>query len=99
MPNSWNEILTARQGSIVVNNAVAFIQNMYVITSVSDATIIDVLEQNGIDVTSDYITDSAVAVPIGSVITPIDIKKPFTRIKVSAGAVCVTLGQLILPAV
>jgi hypothetical protein len=65
---------------------------MYAITSVSDATIIDGLQQDGIDVLADYITDPAVAVPRGSIITPIDIKKPFTSVRLSAGAVCVTLG-------
>lgn len=99
MPNSWNEILTARQGSVVVNSNDLFNANMYVITSVSDATIIDTLFQGTVDVLSDYITDSASAIPRGSVITPIDIKKPFTRVRVSAGAVCVTLGQLIQPEV
>lgn len=92
MPNSWNEVLTARQGSAVINNEATFSANMYVITSVSDATIIEFLYQDGIDVLTDYITDVMVAVPRGSIITPIDIKKPFTSIKLGAGAVCVTLG-------
>lgn len=92
MPNSWNEILTARQGSVVINNDATFTANMYVITSVSDATIIYALEQDGIDVLADYITDPEATVPRGSIITPIDIKKPFTSVKISAGAVCVTLG-------
>lgn len=92
MPNSWNEILTARQGSVVINDDATFTANMYVITSVSDATIIDVLEQDGVNVLTDYIADVAVAVPRGSIITPIDIKKPFTAVRLSAGAVCVTLG-------
>jgi hypothetical protein len=92
MPNSWNEILTARQGSVVINDVSTFSANMYAITSVSDATIIDGLQQDGIDVLADYITDPAVAVPRGSIITPIDIKKPFTSVRLSAGAVCVTLG-------
>lgn len=92
MPNSWNEILTARQGSVVINDDATFTANMYVITSVSDATIIDALEQDGVNVLADYITDPAVAVPRGSIITPIDIKKPFTAVRLNAGAVCVTLG-------
>jgi hypothetical protein len=92
MPNSWNEILTARQGSVVINDTHAFEANMYVITSVSDATIIDVLEQDGVDVLADYIANPAHAAPRGSIITPIDIKKPFTSIQLSAGAICVTLG-------
>ena len=92
MPNSWNEILTARQGSVVVNDLVTFSANIYVITSVSDATIIEVLEQDGVNVLDEYITDSAVIVPRGSIITPIDIKKPFTAVRLSAGTVCVTLG-------
>lgn len=92
MPNSWNEILTARQGSVVVNDLVTFSANIYVITSVSDATIIEVLEQDGVNILDEYITDSAVVVPRGSVITPIDINKPFTAVRLSAGTVCVTLG-------
>ena len=81
MPSSWNEILTARQGSVVINDKKNFeIANMYVITSVSDATIIDGLQQDGVDVLAEYITDSRATVPKGSVITPIDINKPFTSI-------------------
>jgi hypothetical protein len=92
MPNSWNEILTARQGSVVINYAHTFSANMYVITSVSDTTIINVLEQDGVDVLADYIVNPSRAVPRGSIITPRDIKKPFTLVSLSAGAVCVTLG-------
>lgn len=92
MPNSWNEILTARQGSVVINNADVFSANMYVITSVSDATKIEILEYDGLDVLADYITDPSGLIPRGSIITPIDIKKPFTSITLSGGAVCVTLG-------
>lgn len=92
MPNSWNEILTARQGSVVKNDTHQFSANMYVITSVSDATIIYELQQDGVDVLADYIVDPAVAVPRGSIITPRDIKKPFTVVSLSAGAICVTLG-------
>ena len=92
MPNSWNEILTARQGSVVINDDNYFEANMYVITSVSDETIIKVLDQGGLDVTGNYVTTPMATVPKGSVITPIDINKPFTLIQLSAGAVCVTLG-------
>jgi subtilase family serine protease len=92
MPNSWNEILTARQGSVVINDNKLFEANMYVITSVSDATIIDGLQQDGVDVLADYIAKPSVEVPRGSIITPRDINKPFTSIQLSAGAVCVTLG-------
>ena len=93
MPNSWNEILTARQGSVVVNDDQQFFSNIYVITSVSDQTKIKNLFQgDGIDVSADYITNPSGTVPKGSIITPIDIKKPFTSITLSAGAVCVTLG-------
>jgi hypothetical protein len=93
MPNSWNEILTARQGSVVVNKLdTTFIQNMYAVTSISDATIVTELLQDGVDVTEQYITSTADPMPRGGVITPIDIKKPFTSVQISAGAVCVTLG-------
>lgn len=93
MPNSWNEILTARQGSVVVNKLDAqFIQNMYAVTSISDATIVTALLQDGVDVTNQYITSTGDPMPRGGVITPIDIKKPFTSVQISAGAVCVTLG-------
>jgi len=96
MPNSWNEILTARQGSVVVNKLnEPFIQNMYVVTSISDATVITQLLQDGVDVIADYITSPGDVVPKGGVITPIDIKKPFTAVRLSAGAVCVTLGAAI----
>jgi hypothetical protein len=94
MPNSWNEILTARQGSVVVNKLDdPFIQNMYVVTSISDITVITQLLQDGVDVIADYITSPGDGIPKGGVITPIDIKKPFTSITLSAGAVCVTLGS------
>ncbi len=93
MPNSWNEILTARQGSVVVNKLdEPFIQNMYVVTSISDATVVTALLQDGVDVTDQYITSPGAPMPRGGVITPIDIKKPFTSVQISAGAVCVTLG-------
>jgi len=92
MPNSWNEVLTARQGSVVVNKQDTFSANMYVITSISDATVVTELLQDGVDVTDQYIISPVNPMPRGGIITPIDIKKPFTSITLSAGAVCVTLG-------
>ena len=91
MPNSWNEILSARAGSIVVNKVDTYSLEFYAVTSVDDNTIIDILYQDEDDVTSDYIMDPASKVPKGSVITPRDINKPFTSIAISGGAVCLTL--------
>ena len=91
MPNSWNEILSARAGSIVVNNTDVIELEFYAIKSVENVTIIDSLFQGEDNVTTEYVVDPATRIGLGAVITPKDINKPFTSITLSAGAVCLTL--------
>jgi len=95
MPNSYGEILTARGGSFILNTTSAYQGEVYAIVALED-TIFNVLgsiDRNGIitNVLNDQISNPAIAIKSGAILTPLDIEKPFHDIKLASGSVILVL--------
>ena len=95
MPNSYGEILTARGGSFILNTTSAYQGEVYAIVALED-TIFNVLgniDRNGIktNVLNDQISNPAIAIKSGAVLTPLDIEKPFYNITLTSGSVILVL--------
>jgi hypothetical protein len=88
---NYNDILTARAGSKVINDATEYEGTIYRIQVLED-TVFASLKVGGVDVKSTYISTPATAVKAGAVIAPLDINKPFSAVDLTSGSICITLG-------
>jgi hypothetical protein len=97
MANSYGEILTARGGSYILNNASAYNQQFFYAVVVLENTVIKALyteDRNGTvnDLAlDDHIADPTIAVKAGAIITPMDFNAPFSRIELLSGSVALIL--------
>lgn len=89
MPNLL-EIAGAKNGTFILNNTDNFTKKTYVIKVVSATVFASINDESG-NGASDYISDIDSAVSAGSVITPLDINKPFTSVQLTSGCVVLTL--------
>jgi len=88
---NYNDILTARAGSKVINDTTEYEGTIYRIQVLED-TVFASLKVAGVDVKSTYVSTPATAVKAGAVITPVDINKPFSAVDLTSGSICITLG-------
>ena len=87
---TWNEILSAAAGTVVLNDTSEYTGNIAAVHVIGDA-VFNILDgANGNDVDS-YITDSSLSVKAGAMITPFDKQKAFTRIELLSGSVLLVL--------
>lgn len=95
MPNSYGEILTARGGSYILNTTNEYEGEVYAIVALEDTIFAGIknIDSNGIktNVLDDHISDPLVAIKAGSIITPMDIAKPFYKIALTSGSVMLVL--------
>lgn len=95
MPNSYGEILTARGGSFILNDANLYTEKTYAIVALEDVIFdtLETIDSNDIitDVLADHIADTGTAIKAGAILTPMDIAKPFYNIQLVSGSVILVL--------
>lgn len=87
---SWNEILTASAGTIVINDTDSYTSPVSAIYVLEDTVFATLTDAAGND-KDDYITTSATAVKAGALITPFDKQKTFVNIDLTSGSVVAIL--------
>jgi len=87
---TWNEILSAAAGTIVLNDTSTYTGNVAAIYVVRDALFTTLTDAKGND-KDDYITDSSVDVSTGAMLTPFDKQNAFTTIELTSGSVVLVL--------
>ena len=87
---TWNEILSAAAGTIVLNDTSTYTGNVAAIHVVKECifTTLDDAKGNEAD---DYIVDPALPVPAGTMLTPFDKQNDFVTIELSEGIVVLVL--------
>jgi hypothetical protein len=87
---TWNEILSAAAGTIVLNDTSTYTGNVAAIHVVKECifTTLDDAKRNEVD---DYIVDPALPVPAGAMLTPFDKQNDFVTIELSEGIVVLVL--------
>jgi hypothetical protein len=88
---TWNEILTASAGTIVINDTTAYTAKPVYAVYVVEDTVFNVLTDGAGNDKADYITTPATAVKAGVLITPFDKQKPFVNIDLTSGSVVAIL--------
>jgi len=88
---TWNEILTASAGTIVINDTTAYTTKPVYAVYVVEDTVFNVLTDDAGNDKADYITTPATAVKAGVLITPFDKQKPFINIDLTSGSVVAIL--------
>jgi hypothetical protein len=84
-----NSVLTAQQGTFIVNNTVAKTVDHDAIVVLED-TVFSAIRVAGTDVKSTYIAATATAVKAGAIIRPINGAK-FSGVTLTSGSVCLVL--------
>jgi hypothetical protein len=84
-----NSVLTAQQGTFIVNNTVAKNVDHDAIIVLED-TVFSAIRVAGTDVKSTYIAATATAVKAGAIIRPINGAK-FSGVTLTSGSVCLVL--------
>jgi hypothetical protein len=84
-----NSVLTAQQGTFIVNNTVAKTVDHDAIIVLED-TVFSAIRVAGTDVKSTYIAATATAVKAGAIIRPINGAK-FSGVTLTSGSVCLVL--------
>ncbi len=84
-----NSVLTAQQGTFIVNNTVAKTVNHDAIIVLED-TVFSAIRVAGVDVKSTYIAATGTAVKAGAMIRPINGAK-FSGVTLTSGSVCLVL--------
>jgi len=84
-----NSVLTAQQGTFIVNNTVAKTVNHDAIIVLED-TVFSAIRVAGVDVKSTYIAATGTAVKAGAMIRPINGAK-FSSVTLTSGSVCLVL--------
>ena len=87
---TWNEILTAAAGTIILNDTDSYTSPVSAIYVLQD-TVFNTLTDAGGNDKDDYITTSATAVKAGALITPFDKQKTFVNIDLTSGSVALIL--------
>lgn len=87
---TWNEILTAAAGTVVLNDTTAYNNPVSAIYVLED-TVFNVLTDAAGNLKGDYITTPATAVKAGALITPFDKQKTFTSVDLTSGSVVLIL--------
>jgi hypothetical protein len=87
---TWNEILSAAAGTIVLNDTSTYTGNIAAIYVVRDCIFTTLDDAKGND-SADYITDPATPVSAGAMLTPFDKQNPFVTIELSEGSVVLVL--------
>jgi hypothetical protein len=87
---TWNEILTAAAGTIILNDATAYTDLVSAVYVLED-TVFAVLTDADGNTMANYITTPATAVRAGALITPFDKQKTFTNIDLTSGSVVLIL--------
>ena len=84
-----NSVLTAQQGTFIVNNTVTKTVNHDAIVVLED-TVFSAIRVAGSDVKSTYIAATGTAVKAGAIIRPINGAK-FSGVTLTSGSVCLVL--------
>lgn len=84
-----NSVLTAQQGTFIVNNTVAKTVDHDAIIVLED-TVFSAIRVAGTDVKSTYIAATATAVKAGAIIRPLNGAK-FSGVTLTSGSVCLVL--------
>jgi len=84
-----NSVLTAQQGTFIVNNTVEKEVSHDAIVVLED-TVFSAIRVAGVDVKSTYIAATGTAVKAGSIIRPINGAK-FSGVTLTSGSVCLVL--------
>ena len=87
---TWNEILTAAAGAIILNDTDAYTDPVSAIYVLED-TVFATLGDAAGNAVGDYITDPATAVKAGALLTPFDKQKGFNAITLTSGSVALIL--------
>jgi len=96
MPNSYSEILTGRGGTYILNDTSAYTGTVYMISVLEDTIFhtLEVTDPTGTVVTpvlSLQIADPLTAVKAGTIITPLSIGSPFSKVELASGSVVLVL--------
>jgi hypothetical protein len=84
-----NSVLTAQQGTFIVNNTVEKTINHDAIVVLED-TVFSSIKVAGVDVKSTYIAATGTAVKAGAIIRPLRDAK-FSGVTLTSGSVCLVL--------
>ena len=84
-----NSVLTAQQGTFIVNNTAAKTVDHDAIVVLED-TVFSAIRVAGTDVKSSYIAATGTAVKAGAIIRPINGSK-FSGVTLTSGSVCLVL--------
>lgn len=87
---TWNEILTASAGTVILNDTDAYTNPVSAIYVLEDTVFSALTDAAGND-KDDYITTAATAVKAGALITPFDKQKVFTNVDLTSGSVVLIL--------
>ena len=87
---TWNEILSAAAGTIVLNDTSEYIGNIAAVHVIGDAVFTTLDDAKGND-KAEYIIASATAVKAGAMLTPFDKQNAFTTIQLASGSVVLVL--------
>ena len=87
---TWNEILSAAAGTIVLNDTSTYTGNVAAIYVIRDTVFTTLNDAKGND-KDDYIIDSSLDVFSGAMLTPFDKQNAFTTIELASGSVVLVL--------
>jgi len=87
---TWNEILSAAAGTIVLNNDKKYEGSVAAIHVIGDALFSTITDAKGNEMDS-YITDPEAVVKAGAMITPFDKQNEFVSIELISGSVVLVL--------
>lgn len=88
---TWNEIITAAAGTIILNDTDAYTAKQVSAIYVLEDTVFNTLTDNAGNDKDDYITTAATAVKAGALITPFDKQNVFTNVDLTSGSVVLIL--------
>lgn len=83
---TWNEILTASAGTVILNDTTAYTDPVSAIYVLED-TVFNVLTDAAGNTKTSYIKAPATAVKAGALITPFDKQNVFTNVDLTSGSV------------
>lgn len=87
---TWNEILSAAAGTVVLNDTTEYIGNVAAVHVIGDAVFTTLTDAKGND-KADYISAPSSAVKAGAMLTPFDKQNAFSTVKLASGSVVLVL--------
>jgi hypothetical protein len=87
---TWNEILSAAAGTIVLNDTSEYTGRVAAIHVIGDAVFTTLNDAKG-NTKTNYITTPATAVKAGAMLTPFDKQNEFSTVKLASGSVVLVL--------